>query len=96
MNNWYNRIAGGMQPQAQPQPQQMPMSGGVRFQNPMQRMQFIMNAMTNPVAFVREQFPDVPENISSNPDAVLNYLQRTRGERFTQQMHQVAGSQGGR
>lgn len=95
MNNWYNRIAGGMQPQVQPQPQQMAMSGGVHFQNPMQRMQFIMNAMTNPAAFVREQFPDVPENIRNNPDAVLSYLQRTRGERFTQQMQQVSGAQGG-
>ena len=77
------------------QPQQQPVSGATRFQNPMQRYQFIMNAMTNPVAFVKEQFPDVPENISNNPNAVLNYLQQTRGKAFTQQMQQVAGSQGG-
>jgi len=92
VNNWYNRIAGGMQMQ----PQQQPISGAARFQNPMQRYQFIMNAMTNPVAFIKEQFPDVPENIQNNPTAILNYLQRTRGNAFTQQMQQVAGPQGGR
>ena len=61
-------------------------------QNP---MQIIMNAMNNPVAFVKEQFPDVPENIINNPNAVLNYLQQTRGNMFTQQMQQVYGMRGG-
>ena len=47
--------------------------------NPMQQIQHIMNAMRNPAAFVQEQFPDVPENLRNNPDAVLNYLAQTRG-----------------
>ena len=75
MNNWYNRIN-----QVSPQPM-----------NPMQRIQYIANAMNNPVAFVKEQFPDVPENIQNNPDAVLSYLQQTRGQRFIQQMQQLMG-----
>ena len=85
MNNWYNRINS--------QPQQSPR---IAFSNPMQQAQYIMNAMANPAAFVREQFPDVPENIRNNPDSVLQYLQKTRGEKFTQMMQQVSGMYGRR
>lgn len=85
MNNWYNRINGI--------PQVQPMS---QFQNPLQQMNYIMNAMRNPVAFIQDQFPDVPENIRSNPDSVLEYLQRTRGAAFTQQMQQISGMCGRR
>jgi hypothetical protein len=80
----------------QMQPQQKPVYETARFQNPVQRYQFIMNAMANPANFVKEQYPDVPENIRNNPAAILNYLQQTRGRMFTQQMQQVAGIQGGR
>ena len=85
MNNWYNRITGA--PKNQVSPQQM---------NPMQQMQFISNAMRNPAAFVQEQFPDVPENLRNNPDAVLNYLAQTRGNQFIQQMQQISGMNGRR
>lgn len=87
MNKWYSRI-NNSQPQVQ-----APQTSGVRqFQNPMQKMQYIINAMRNPAAFISEQFPDVPENIRNNPNAVLNYLQQTRGQQFTQQMYQVMGT----
>ena len=46
---------------------------------PIQRAAFVMQAMTNPVAFVKQQFPDIPDNIANNPPEILNYLQRTRG-----------------
>ena len=82
MNNWYNRI--------NPQPQQ-PI---VQFNNPMQQAQYIAQAMRNPIAFVQEQFPDVPENIRNNPNAVLQYLSQTRGNKFIQQMQQVSGMRG--
>lgn len=85
MNNWYNRIVNA--PTSQGTPQRM---------NPMQQAQYITNAMRNPAAFVQEQFPDVPENLRNNPDAVLNYLAQTRGNRFIQQMQQVSGMQGGK
>ena len=81
MNNWYDRINGNQHPQKTTQ-----------FQNPMQQAQYIMNAMKNPVAFVSEQFPDVPENIRNNPNAVLNYLSQTRGSKFVHQMQQVSGT----
>lgn len=90
MNNWYNRI-NGVQPQV---PASQP--SGMVFSNPIQQANFIINAMRNPAAFVKEQFPDVPDDIRNNPDAVLNYLQQTRGSRFTQQMQQVSGMYGRR
>lgn len=90
VNNWYQRIAGEAVKTPSPANPNRTVLGS--FQNP---AQFIMNAMANPAAFVQEQFPDVPENIRNNPNAVLNYLQQTRGSRFTQQMQQVSGMQGG-
>ena len=49
------------------------------FANPMQKVQFILNAMRNPAAFAKEQFPDIPDEISNDSNAILNYLQKTRG-----------------
>ena len=70
MNNWYNNVAGNMQPRT-PQPQ----------------MNF-MQALMNPVAFVRQVCPDVPENIINDPDQVLSYLMNTRGisQNYIQQL----------
>ena len=87
INNWYRRIAGE-------ETYSQPANGTVlgSFRNP---MQIIMNAMANPSAFVKEQFPDVPDNIRNDPNAVLNYLKQTRGNKFAQQMQQISGMQGG-
>lgn len=90
MNKWLERI-NGVKP-ASPSQSTVPR---VQFRTPTERAQYIMNALRNPAAFVQEQFPDVPENIRNNPDAVLQYLQQTRGERFTQMMRQVSGMNGG-
>ena len=86
MNNWYSRIVG-----ANPQP----VNSGMAFSNPMQRAQYIMNALANPADFVRQQFPDIPENIRNNPNEILRYLQRTRGI-TDQQIQQISGMQGRR
>lgn len=43
-----------------------------------QRANQIMQSMQNPAAFVKQQFPDVPDNILNNPNQVLQYLQQTR------------------
>ena len=56
-----------------------PQSGALSFSNPVQKMQYIMQAMTNPAAFVRQVFPDIPAEIQNNSGAILNYLQQTRG-----------------
>ena len=85
MNNWYNRLNGNY-----------PVNNPVMFRNPAERMNYIANAMRNPPAFVKEQFPDIPESIQNDPNAILNYLQKTRGAQFTQQMQQIFGMPGGR
>ena len=50
---------------------------------PMNKMAMAMQAMQNPAAFVKNAFPDIPENIQNDPNQILGYLQRTRG--ITQQ-----------
>lgn len=81
MNNGpiYDRIMNGMMMP------QMPM-------NPMQRMNLVMQAMQNPAAFVRQKFPDIPDNIANDPGQILQYLQRTRNisdEQLNQTMNQI-------
>ena len=47
--------------------------------NPIQKANYIMQAMQNPAAFVRQAFPDIPAQIQNNPNQILQYLQQTRG-----------------
>lgn len=63
--------------------------------NPFQMMMTFSRAMRNPVAFIKEQFPDIPDQISNDPNQILSYLQRTRGisDQEIQQMYGMAGSQ---
>ena len=68
MNPLYNMIMSG----------QMNQSTSPQFMNPIQKMQYIMKAMTNPAAFVRQAFPDIPTNIQNDPNQILQYLQQTR------------------
>ena len=70
MNPLYNIIMSGQLGQT-PGFSQQPM-------NPMQKMQLMMQAMTNPAAFVKRVFPDIPDQIQNNPNQVLQYLQQTR------------------
>jgi hypothetical protein len=42
-------------------------------------MQYIMQAMRTPAAFVKQHFPDIPNDIANNPDAILNYWRQTKG-----------------
>ncbi len=44
-------------------------------QNPLQRA---LQAMSNPAAFVKQMFPDIPDYIQNNPNQILQYLQQTR------------------
>lgn len=70
MNPLYNMIMSGQMGQSQAvSPQAM---------NPAQKMQYIMQAMTNPAAFVKQHFPDIPAQIQNNPTQILQYLQQTR------------------
>ena len=81
MNNWYARIMG------QPITQQ---PTGMAFANPLQKVQYIMQTLTNPAAFVKQHFPDVPDDILNDPNRVLAYLQQSRGI-SNQQLQQMIG-----
>ena len=90
MNPLYQQYGMGQaQPMTAPQPQSF--SPPV-FQNPMQRMNYIMQAMTNPARFVKERFNDIPDQISGDPNQILDYLRRTRGitdEQMQQTINQM-------
>lgn len=62
--------------------------------NPIQRMNFIRQAMANPAMLIRQQFPDIPEQIMNNPAQILQYLQQTRGI-TNQQIQQLINQYGG-
>ena len=81
MNPLYQQLMGGGS-----------QSGAPSFQNPIQKMQSIMYAMSNPAAFVKQHFPDIPAAIQNNPAQILNYLQQTRGlsNQQIQQAQQMA------
>ena len=74
-----------------------PTYSGMQFQNPIQKMQYIMQAMTNPAAFVRKTFPDMPAEISNNPNQILSWMQQTKGvnsmdiQQAQQQRDQILG-----
>lgn len=62
--------------------------------NPMQKMMTVMQAMSNPVAFVKQHFPDIPAGIQNDPNQVFQYLQQTRSpvsDQQIQQAQQMAG-----
>lgn len=64
------------------------------FSNPMQKMNYIMQAMQNPAAFVRNAFPDIPAQIQNNPNQILQYLQQTRNisnQQIQQLINQIPG-----
>lgn len=62
---------------------------------PLQAIDAIQRAMANPGAFIKEKFPDIPENIMNSPILILDYLQRTRGMITNQQIQQLVGLYGG-
>ena len=61
--------------------------------NPIQKMDFIRKAMANPGLLIKQRFPDIPDNIMQDPNAILLYLQRTRGitNQQIQQLMQTYG-----
>ena len=89
MNPLYGMYMGGM-PQ-QPIYNQQPMPMGMPA-NPIQRMQMVMQAMQNPIGYLKQKFPDIPDNISGNPGQILQYLQQTRNitnDQIQQTMQQI-------
>lgn len=54
-----------------------------------QRMAAILQAMQNPQAFVKQCFPDIPQNVINDPNQTFNYLQQTRAQVSQQQVNQA-------
>lgn len=73
------------------QPQPQPMSGAPQFVNPIQKMQYVMQAMRNPAAFMKQRFPDIPDEIMNNPSAIMQYMQQTHGQVPQDEMQRVMG-----
>ena len=82
-NPLYNMLMGNAVPQQRQQ-------SGIQFMNPLQKANYIMQAMQNPAAFVKQQIPDLPEEIANDPNKILGYLQQTRGI-TNEQIWNVAG-----
>ena len=59
--------------------------------NPYQMMQQMSQAMANPVAFLKQRFPDIPDQIMNNPWQIMQYLQQSRG--MSQEQIQQMGNQ---
>ena len=59
--------------------QQGTTASGMWYTNPMQKANYILQAMQNPAAFVKQAFPDIPAAMQNNPNQILQYLQQTRG-----------------
>lgn len=74
MNPLYNMLMG----QQAVRPQAPSQAYGQAFQNPLQKVNYILQTLKNPAAFVKQQFPDIPEDISNDPNKILQYLQKTR------------------
>lgn len=62
--------------------------------NPMQKMNMFMQAISNPAAFVRQKFPDIPNEISNNPMQIMQYLQQSRGISDSQMQQIQSQAQG--
>lgn len=67
-----------MVPQQMPQ---QPMMSGMQFQNPVQKMQYIMQAMRNPAQFVKQNLPNIPDQAFNDPtgNGVLQYMMNNMG-----------------
>lgn len=70
MNPLYQQMMGSAMQQQTPAPSNM---------NPLQRINYIRQAMANPAILIKQRFPDIPDQIMNNPEQILSYLQKTRG-----------------
>lgn len=90
-NPLYRQLfGGGGMPAAEPAPSapnQLPLMN--MNMNPLQKMMAAMQAMSNPVAFIKQRFPDIPTNIQNDPNQVFQYLQQTRNPVSEQQIREA-------
>jgi len=91
MNPFYNGLMNGFQqPPHNQVSTQLPVPPAP-VMNPIQQANAIMQAMRDPVGFVRQMIPDLPKEISNDPNKILQYMHDHMG--FTnEQIQQVAYS----
>ena len=65
-----------VQPQ---QPKQPQIGSGLHFNSPQELMQAMSQAASNPVAFVKQQIPGIPDNVAQDPNTVLQYMMQNFG-----------------
>lgn len=87
----YQMINGLQNNQSAPvqQTPQLQVSGIPQFQNPVQKMSYIMQAMQNPGQFVREHVSGIPDQIAGDPNQILRLMQQSWGI-SNQQVQQIA------
>lgn len=73
-NPFYQAMMGNAMTPPMRQPMQM--SGNPVMNILMEASRMYQN-MQNPLAFVNQYFPNVPENYRNDPDKILQYLQQT-------------------
>ncbi len=79
MNPLFQSLMGQQQQMSAPQMHPQQMMSGMQFQNPVQKMNYILQAMRNPAAFVRQHLPGIPEQIINDPNQILQYMQQNMG-----------------
>ena len=62
-----------------------------QFSNPIQKLNYIMQVMRNPAAFVKQNIPGIPDQILNDPNQILQYMQEHCG--VTQEDIQRAANQ---
>lgn len=90
MNPLYQMLTGGMPGAQTGNASPMSRVGA----NPIAQIGTIMQAMRNPAGFVKNAFPDIPDQIMNDPNQIIQYLQRTRGitgEQIGQMIQQAQG-----
>ena len=70
MNPLFQQMMGSAMQQQTPAPSNM---------NPLQRINYIRQAMANPAMIVKRTFPDIPDQMMNDPNQILTYIQNTRG-----------------
>jgi hypothetical protein len=80
MANPLFNMLNGQQPQIKNQ-MAMPITRSPQFLNPIQRMNYILQAMQNPVAFIRQNLPGIPDEAYNDPtgNSILRYMMNNMG-----------------
>ena len=78
-------------PVYQPVQQPMQQSSAPQFANPMQKANYILQAMRNPAAFVRQAIPGLPPQIANDPNQILQWMQQN-GMVTQQQIQEAVNS----